>query len=81
MVIVSFILGIYQPVKFGIVLTKQVAQYFDLSKPDRFVLFRAGNTTLVSTIIYTQKVFKLRLWYLAGLLEWGVKHMGPLVQS
>ena len=47
----TIISGLYQPVKFGVVLTKRLAEYFDITKPNRFVLFRAGNTTLVSSFM------------------------------
>lgn len=39
---------IYQPVRFGVVLKPTLAQQLNMSSPNRFILTRIGNTTLVS---------------------------------
>lgn len=54
--------SIYQPVKFGIVLTRQLAQYFDLARPNRFVLVRTGNTTVKYPVNHSMTSRNITSW-------------------
>ncbi|XP_060578316.1 thioredoxin domain-containing protein 11-like [Ruditapes philippinarum] len=55
---------VYQPVRFGVVTSLQLANSLDMSSPNQFVLTRIGNSSLIYPVFYNLTSKNMTAWIL-----------------